>query len=81
MSPLRLLFPLLVAVFIYSIPVTFSQTYSYKNYNVENGLSQSQVLSIFQDKPGNLWVGTNGEGVWKFSGKNYVSITKKDGLR
>ena len=80
MSPLRLFFPLLVAVFLYSMPFAYSQTYSYKKYNVENGLSQSQVLSIFQDEPGNLWVGTNGEGVWKFNGKNYVSITKKDGL-
>lgn len=79
-TSLRLLFPILVAVLIYSAPIAFTQTYSFKNYNVENGLSQSQVLSIFQDNPGNLWVGTNGEGIWKFSGKSNITITKKDGL-
>ncbi|MBI4647263.1 MAG: SpoIIE family protein phosphatase [Bacteroidia bacterium] len=38
--------------------MTISQTYYYKNYNINDGLSQSQVISLFQDKSGNLWIGT-----------------------
>ena len=47
---------------------SFSQTYNFKNYNTEQGLPQSQVLSIFQDHNGNMWFGTNGGGAGKFDG-------------
>jgi ligand-binding sensor domain-containing protein len=33
-----------------------------------------------QDKAGNLWFGTNGEGVYRFDGKSFIQFTKKDGL-
>jgi ligand-binding sensor domain-containing protein len=33
-----------------------------------------------QDKAGNLWFGTTGEGVYRFNGKTFVQFTKKDGL-
>lgn len=33
-----------------------------------------------QDKSGNLWFGTGGEGVYKFDGKLFTQYTKKDGL-
>ncbi|MFO7525641.1 MAG: two-component regulator propeller domain-containing protein, partial [Ignavibacteriaceae bacterium] len=37
----------------------FSQTdYSFNHLTVENGLSQSAVTCIFQDKNGFMWFGT-----------------------
>jgi len=33
-----------------------------------------------QDKAGNLWFGTTGEGVYKFDGKSFTQYTTSDGL-
>lgn len=35
---------------------------------------------IFQDKKGNYWIGSNGEGVYRYDGKNWTHFTEKDGL-
>lgn len=34
----------------------------------------------FQDKAGNLWFGTTGEGVYRYDGKSFVQFTVKEGL-
>ncbi len=34
-----------------------------------------------QDKNGNIWFGTTGEGVYKYDGKLFTQFTKKDGLK
>jgi len=33
-----------------------------------------------QDKNGNLWFGTTGEGVYRYDGKIFTQFTMKDGL-
>jgi len=33
-----------------------------------------------QDKAGNLWFGTTGEGVYRYDGKSFTQFTVKDGL-
>lgn len=33
-----------------------------------------------QDKAGNLWFGTTGEGVYRYNGKSFTQFTVKDGL-
>ena len=33
-----------------------------------------------QDKAGNLWFSTSGEGVYRFDGKSFTNFTTKDGL-
>ena len=63
----------------------FSQTYFFKNFTVENGLPQSQVLSIFQDASGRLWIGTNQGGVARYdgtlyNGNSFENITETNGL-
>ncbi|HLO82367.1 MAG TPA: two-component regulator propeller domain-containing protein [Chitinophagaceae bacterium] len=35
---------------------------------------------IIQDKEGNLWFGTTGEGVYRYDGKEFTQFTEKDGL-
>ncbi len=41
----------------------------------------SRIGSIYQDKKGNHWFGSNGNGVFQFDGKILKQFTKKDGLR
>ncbi|MCW3076384.1 MAG: hypothetical protein JWO32_993 [Bacteroidetes bacterium] len=57
-----------------------SQTYNFKNYSLEEGLPQSQVLSIIQDFKGYMWFGTNSGGVTKFDGNRFTTLTTADGL-
>ena len=59
---------------------SFAQTYDFRNLNVEDGLAQSMVLSMCQDRYGNIWFGTNGGGVSKYDGNKFVNITENDGL-
>ena len=56
-----------------------SQTYYFDNYNVQEGLAQSNIYSIIQDQEGYIWLGTAG-GVSKFDGVNFINYTTEDGL-
>ncbi len=38
------------------------------------------IRSIFQDRNGNYWFGTNGAGVYRYDAKNVTQFTVKDGL-
>jgi len=49
----------------------FSNQYQRAADNVHCGL---------QDKTGNLWFGTTGDGVYRFDGKSFINFTMNDGL-
>ena len=38
------------------------------------------IRSIFQDKKGNYWFGTNSAGVYRYDGKTLIQFLEKDGL-
>ena len=59
---------------------TNAQTYPFSNLTINNGLSNEQVLSVFQGDDGVIWFGTSGGGITKFDGKSTEYITVKDGL-
>jgi ligand-binding sensor domain-containing protein/serine phosphatase RsbU (regulator of sigma subunit) len=61
------------------LPVN-SQTYNFKTYSVEDGLAQSQVLSVFQAQSGLMWFGTNSGGVSSFDGVKFKNYTERNGL-
>jgi len=58
----------------------FSQSSNFKTYSVEDGLPQSQVTAIFQDKHGYLWFGTLGGGICRYDGNSFSNYFEKDGL-
>jgi len=45
----------------------------------DDGVPQSSVYAIAQDKSGNLWLGIDG-GLTRYNGKTFVTFTTKDGL-
>ncbi len=72
---IAILIPLAVIVFL---PVK-SQTYYFDNYGVAEGLYQSKVYDILQDKEHYIWMGTLG-GVSRFNGREFVNFTSQNGL-
>jgi ligand-binding sensor domain-containing protein/serine phosphatase RsbU (regulator of sigma subunit) len=59
--------------------ISSAQVFSFDNYSVVDGLIQSNVKTIVQDKQGNIWLGTEG-GLTKFDGKNFQNYLTDDGL-
>jgi ligand-binding sensor domain-containing protein/serine phosphatase RsbU (regulator of sigma subunit) len=57
----------------------FSQQYYFDNYSVSQGLAQSTVYSIIQDRNDNYWMGTQA-GLSKFDGVSFVNYTAEDGI-
>ena len=55
---------------IYACPLTFGQSLSFDHYAVEDGISQSEIRSIFQDSEGYIWLGTQ-NGLNKFDGYTF----------
>lgn len=49
-----------------------NQKLNFKHYSLTEGLSQSSVLSIFQDSKGFMWFGTR-DGLNKFDGQKFVT--------
>ncbi len=43
-------------------------------------ISKSTSWSILEDSNKNIWISTNGYGVFKFNGKDFTNYTEKDGL-
>lgn len=56
-----------------------AQQYTFINYSTEQGLAQSQVTAMVQDKKGYLWFTTFG-GLSRFDGLEFVNYTQKNGL-
>jgi ligand-binding sensor domain-containing protein/two-component sensor histidine kinase len=57
-----------------------AQKVQFRNFNVKEGLSQSQVYDITEDYKGRLWLATRGGGISIYDGLGFKSITQKNGL-
>jgi len=56
-----------------------AQHLPFTSYSIQEGLSESVVHDIIQDREGHLWVGT-GFGLNRFDGKNFRKFYQQDGL-
>ncbi len=56
-----------------------AQSRGFKSYSVADGLAQSNVIDITEDKFGNLWLATFG-GLSRFDGQNFENFQKQHGL-
>ena len=65
--------------FLFSLQAGLAQQYNFINYSIEDGLVQSQVQSMCQDKEGYIWLGTLG-GLSKWDGINFINFSVDDGL-
>lgn len=63
---------LILLMWSFSVQPALSQHLGYRKYTVDEGLVQSEVVSLFQDSRGFLWVGTK-FGVSRFDGSNFVT--------
>ncbi len=65
--------------FLITANILFAQNYQFKNFSVDNGITQPYIYSINQDKNGYLWIGT-GEGFCKYDGITFKTYYTADGL-
>lgn len=72
--------PFFISLILFLSLHSTAQQYNFKTYSVDQGLVQSQVLSISQDKNGFIWIATQGGGVSKFDGHSFKNYTIYEGL-
>ncbi len=51
----------------------------YVNYGADDGLPQEDILSIFQDRKGYMWFGTN-SGAVRYNGREMIVFNHENGL-
>lgn len=71
---------LLSVIFYLMFFCVLAQEIPMKYYTVKDGLANSLVPSIFQDKKGNVWFPTLGGGVSKFNGQQFIIYGAEQGL-
>jgi ligand-binding sensor domain-containing protein len=60
-------------------PDLHAQTLNFRQYTSADGLPQSQVMGMYQDRLGYMWFATYG-GLSRFDGSQFRTYTKEDGL-
>ncbi len=58
-------------------PVCAQNSYRFRNYTINEGLSQSSVATIIEDDNHSIWIGTQ-DGLNRFDGKNFEVFTSED---
>ena len=70
---------LFLFLFLYLCKLSYSQSFNFKNYTVEDGLPYVQINTIFQDDKGYLWTGSYG-GLSSFDGLKFSNYNPRKGL-
>ncbi|EDM44399.1 histidine kinase DhkJ [unidentified eubacterium SCB49] len=71
---------LLLLLVLFFCGNVLAQNNQLRNYTLEDGLPQSQVYDIVQDKIGYLWLATQGGGLARFDGEDFKVFREKEGL-
>lgn len=61
-----------------SMQMKDNATFNIQYLDVDQGLSSSTILSMLEDKSGNLWLGTKGRGVNRYDGKTFRYYSLKE---
>lgn len=61
---------IILAIFLLMVSFSYGQSYYFRHYQVENGLSNNAVICSLQDKKGFLWFGTK-DGLDRFDGYSF----------
>ncbi len=67
-------------LFLSLATTSLAQQFNFRNFNVEDGLGQSQVYAMCQAPSGALWMGTRGGGISIYNGIEFKSLTTNNGL-
>ena len=51
-----------------------------QSYNKHNGLSDNIIFSVLTDKEGNIWMASDGQGIFRFSGTQFAGLDETMGL-
>lgn len=71
---------LILLVFLLTPCLVNGQHHALRQYTAVDGLPQSQVNTIVEDRLGYLWIGTAGGGLACFDGREFKVYTTFDGL-
>ena len=69
---------LLALTFVYSS--LFAQLLQIRSYSTGDGLPQSEVISVYQDRAGYLWLGTYENGLARYDGRAFQRIAAPNGV-
>ena len=62
-------------------PLTYNQETVFPQIHSNlNGMVSEFVRTMYQDRIGNFWFGTNGDGLVRYDGKSLDKFTKKEGI-
>lgn len=49
-------------------------------FKASNGLTDSEIMAIFSDSENNVWLGSSGNGIYKFDGNKFIVFDGSQGL-
>lgn len=52
----------------------------WKAYTIVDGLAGGNIRAIIEDRKGNLWIATDGDGVSRYDGQEFRNFTTREGL-
>ncbi|MEO1408748.1 MAG: two-component regulator propeller domain-containing protein [Bacteroidota bacterium] len=58
-----------------------AQEYYFRNFSGKDGLAQSQVYDLLEDRRAFIWMGTWGGGLSRYDGSEFRNFTQAQGLR
>ncbi|MBI3133557.1 MAG: histidine kinase [Bacteroidetes bacterium] len=74
---LRLVWVVVLAI---QVTINWSQAYNFRQVSIQQGLPQSQAYAILFDEDQRAWIGTQGGGLCRYDGSEFVYLTKNDSL-
>jgi len=53
---------------------------AFQNYNKHNGLTDNTIFDMLTDAEGNVWMASDGQGIFRFSGTQFTGLDETMGL-